>query len=89
MKTFIYTSKKPNNKKLIGKRELNIYRIVRNKPKHVGAVTYHVGLSKGADSEVLNYLIDYKHIPKRFGDINGGYYSPDFEGKGYKIMRVI
>ena len=95
MKTFIYTKKSPNDKKLVGQIEINIYYIKNNKPTHIGTTFMKLGLSKGADSEVFNYLIKWKYVPKWYRTISPnmdggcGYYTPEVRDMGLNIMGLI
>lgn len=95
MKTFIYTQRTPNNNKLVGQTEINIYQIKHNKPTWIGATYMRLGLSKGADSEVFNYLITHKYVPKWYGTINinmdggCGYYTPEVRDAGLNIIGLI
>ena len=95
MKTFVYTQRTPNNKKLAEQIEINIYQIKHNKPTHIGTTYMKLGLSKGADSEVFNYLIARKYVPKWYGTINinmdggFGYYTPEVRDMGLDIIGLI
>ena len=95
MKTFIYTQRVPNNKKLADQIEINIYQIKHNKPAHIGTTYMKLGLSKGADSEVFNYLVKWRYVPKWYRtisanpDTGGGYYTTEVRDMGLDIIGLI
>jgi len=95
MKTFIYTKKSPNDKKLVGQIEINIYHVKNNKPTNIGTIFTTFGSSKGNDSEVFRYLIENKYIPKYYYNLSkndwrgAGYYCFEVKDMGINIMGLI
>ena len=89
MKTFIFTVK-------AGKKEniATIYHVKNNKPNYVGEVSYKPGSCPGSDSVVMQELIKMKYIPKSYYFLSQsswrgpGYYCPEVEAKGIRIIHV-
>lgn len=90
-KTFYYVTKVEGNK---GDRISRIYQIKQNKPNLIGCVEWRYGSSKGADAEVMKYLIEHKHLPKYLAKVSqcswrgSGYYCPEIEDLGYYIKEL-
>lgn len=90
-KTFYYVTKVEGNN---GDRISRIYQIKQNKPIFIGSVEWRYGSSKGADAEVMKYLIEHKHLPKYLGNVSKcswrgpGYYCPEIEDLGYYIKEL-
>ena len=86
MKTFIFATNIH--------REISIYQIKRNKPYFIGTIGSHEH-SHGNISDVFNYLIDNKYIPKSYFNLSknnwrgAGYYCPEIEDKGIKIIEIV
>ena len=91
MKTFIYTERNNKNSTV----EVSVYQIKRNNPELIGKLTYTKGSTLGADSEVLNYLIENKYIPKSYYNLSenewrgAGYYCNKVLEKGVRIIGLI
>lgn len=97
MKTFVYTEERRPNR-VRNNRVLRIYRIINNAPKFLGSLEYTTGSTPGSDSEVFQWLINNGYVPKKYynlsrsesrGDWCGaGYYCPEVEAKGIKIIEL-
>ena len=79
------------------KRKKTFYYVTKvegNKPILVGSVEWRYGSSKGADAEVMKYLIEHKHLPKYLDKVSqcswrgSGYYCPEIEDLGYYIKEL-
>ena len=90
-KTFYYVTRVEDNK---GDRISHIYQIKQNKPILIGYVEWRYGSTKGANSEVMEYLIEHKHLPKYLEKVSkcswrgAGYYCPEIEDLGYYIKEL-
>lgn len=90
-KSFIYSIKELDKK---GNMRCSIYQIKRNRAVYVGWVDFKNGCSKGADSEVLKFLVEQKYLPKYTYYLSlcswrdEGYYCPEIEDKGYFIRCI-
>ena len=76
-------------------RQARVYRIKNNIPKLIGLCTYSSGRCKGADSEVMEALITWGELPKKLYNVSEchpwggpGYYCPEIEEMGYKIVQM-
>ena len=89
-KTFFYSIYSKNN----GKTTLNVYRIRHNVPERLGLVELSEARTRGYDSETFNFLINKGYLPKSYYHLSrcdwqgSGYYCPEVEAKGIKIIGV-
>lgn len=89
MKTFAFYKKASKDKT-----EITVYRIMRNKPVFVGRTSYSNGSNCGAKSEAFQYLINKKELPASYYNLSknswcgSGYYTPQVEKKGIKIIEL-
>lgn len=97
MKVFVFTVEviKPKKDNAFHNRVARVYEIKKNIPTQIGWTSYRVGLSKGHESKVFNYLMDKGYIPKKLHSLSKelygsgeGFYVPAIEDKGYKIIRM-
>ena len=65
MTNFIYKEIAHHNRKR-NNREVTIYIIKHNKAEYVGTLEYSTGSTRGAQSEVFNFLMDHDYIPKKY-----------------------
>lgn len=49
---------------------LRIHQIIRNKLKYIWELEYNLGITKGEDSEVYNFIIENWNIPKKAFNIS-------------------
>lgn len=91
MKVFIY--KAQSNGK--GRIEASVFRVKRNMSIYLGTISYNCAASKGGESEVLAFLCNNGHIPKKIYNLSRnewrdeGYYCKEVVDAGYKIIRII
>lgn len=76
-----YNSLKRNN------RELSIYRILNGKLSYVGNKKYTTGATRGAESEVFEFLVGKKLIPQKYFKASPCYYKSEV-GKKYEIQQI-
>jgi hypothetical protein len=69
---------------------LSIYRVKKNNLIHIEDIHYNTGSSRGHEYEAVNYLVEYKHLPKKSldGSITG-YINYNEVGKSfnYQVIR--
>lgn len=65
MKSFIFTITKSNRDRMNGglRETAKIYRIKRNTPEYVGAVSWHTASTCGEESEVMQELVRLQELP--------------------------
>ena len=96
MKVFVFTVERldPKKNEQGNNRKARIYRIKRNIPTMIGECDYVWGRSQGDESEVMKSLIDSGYLPKQLYNVSDcewrgpGYYCPEIEGMGYKIVKL-
>ena len=96
MKVFAFTVENIDPKKDMchNDRQARVYRIKNNIPKLLGFASYTFGRSKGHESEVMNALINWGELPKKLYNVSEcdwrgpGFYCPEIEDMGYKIVRM-
>lgn len=72
--------------------EIIVYRISRNTPKYIGEFQFNYGMSKGFESEIFQFLVDKKLIPRKLLGCSlkegrgEGYYCQEVMEKGYRIF---
>ena len=74
MKSFIFTTVIKNST-YCGTATVTIYRIVKNIPVLLGKISFNTGATKGAQSEVLTWLIKNGHLPKKLMKETKGYFT--------------
>lgn len=85
MKTFIYTTQSNYNRRTGSSAvTAQVYRVVKNKPKHVLEVKWNTGSFKGEDSAIMNKLAEAEIIHLRYKQ---GYYY-DWPGKDFDIIGI-
>ena len=91
-KTFFY-SIYPKSR-TYGKTILNVYRIKKNAPESLGLVEVSETSTRGYDRETFIFLINNGFLPKSYYALSycewrgNGYYCPEVEAKGIKIIGV-
>lgn len=84
MQTFISTvySKKWHKRSGTITYDLNIYRVIKNVPKAVASITYSTSSTRGAESEVMNALIQEGFIK----GVEKDQYYHDVKNKKFQII---
>ena len=101
MKTFIFkVENTTRNPSIYGGRgqKATIYQVKKNNIIYIGQTEWHTASYRGPESEVNQFLIENKHIPKSWSKgysfqeqhkYRGGYFTPYYNiNNNYRIKEV-
>lgn len=90
MRSFLYTKVHRTGLKTT----YRVYEMKRNMPLFIGPMTIWNGSNRGSLSEVFDFLIYKKIIPKKYFSLSEcnwrapGYYCQEVEDKGIRITEI-
>lgn len=90
MRTFIFTDKLVKVNRTYGgqTREINVYRVVNNKPTWLVSGEYNTASTTGDFGEANTLLVNGGHIPKAWSVNHRGTYGYYVHNDKYQILRV-